>query len=211
MRPYSTAFAIAVVAALTAATLTVVASARGGPESCRDCPVADPASLPSPAKVPSATRKDGLPSCLIGSWQVVAEQEMIKFYIDVDPMPFTFGGGTRTYEFHPDGQAVERNVNFTMVATHRGVQISTVRNGERVFTWSATANTITYHSLAATSLVVDYYDQRGRLNPASETPNQNFNETDDLSCSPTQVNESTTRESAYRASWQRTAAYGVYG
>jgi hypothetical protein len=60
-------------------------------------------------------------------------------------------------------------------------------------------------------LVVDHYDQRGRLDPWSETPNPNFNETDDISCSATRVVESTTRETNYRGDWNRTAGYGVYG
>ncbi|TDV46115.1 hypothetical protein [Actinophytocola oryzae] len=210
MRP-RLAFALAVVAGTAAATLTVVVVERGGPESCRSCAVVDPASLVSPERVAPARRKGGLPSCLVGSWQVVAEREVIKFYIDADPLPFTYGGGHRSYEFRPDGQVVERDVDFTMVGNHRGQEVRTVRNGERVLTWSATERTLTYHSLAATSLVVDYYDRRGRLDPGTETPDPSIEETDDISCTGNQVVESGTRESGYSATWQRTGDYGVYG
>jgi hypothetical protein len=203
--------AACVMAVLGCAGLSVPLLTRSGPESCCVGPVADPAALPSPTTLPPATRAAGLPACLIGSWQVVTEQTMIKFYTDVGPLPFAFGGGVRYYEFHPDGRAIERDVEYTMVGNYRGREIRTVRNGERTFVWSATDKTITYHSITATTLVVDYYDQRGRLNPWTESPDPNLNEVDDISCAPTQVVESTTRESGYRSTWQRTADYGVYG
>jgi hypothetical protein len=204
-------FVVCAAAVLACAGLSVPLLAASEPEACCAGPVADPRSLPSPTSTPPGTRQAGLPHCLVGSWVVVAEQETFRFYTDVGPQPFTFGGGVRYYEFHPDGTAIERVVNFTLVSSHRGQEIRTVRNGERHFTWSATDTTITYHALTATSLVVDYYDQRGRLEPWSETPNPDFNETDDISCSATRVVESTTRETNYRGDWNRTADYGVYG
>jgi hypothetical protein len=177
-----------------------------GPESPDGPPAA--AATPRTSTEAPATRRGAVPSCLIGSWRVVGQEETIKFYIDDDPLPFTFGEGERSYEFHPDGQVVERNVDFTMVSSHRGQRVRMVRNGERIFTWSATGSAITYHSLAQTSLVVDFYDGRGRLDPATETPNRNFNETDDISCAATQVVETT---DGYSSTWQRTGDYGVYG
>lgn len=192
-------------ALLACVALSVPLLTTTGPES-RD--VAPAAAGPSPTRETPATRRDGLPNCLIGSWRVVSQEETIKFYIDTDPLPFTFGGGERTYEFHPDGQVVERNDGFTMVGHHRGQKIRTVRNGERIFTWSATDRTVTYHSLVTTSLVVDFYDGRGRLDPATETTNRNFNETDDLTCAPTQVVEDI---DGYKSTWERTGDYGVYG
>jgi hypothetical protein len=205
-------FVACAAAVLACAGLSVPLIATSEPEPCCAGPVADPRSLPSPTATPQDTRQPGLPHCLVGSWVVTAEQRMFKFYTDVDPLPLTFGGGVRYYEFHPDGTAIDRVVNFTMVGSHRGQEIRTVSNGERHFTWSATNNTITYHALTATSLVVDFYDQRGRLIPSSETPDPNFNETDNISCAATQAVESTTREgSNYRGDWTRTADYGVYG
>jgi hypothetical protein len=197
---------VCAVAVLACVGLSVPLLTRSAPEACCSAEVAG--TLPSPTSSAPATRLAGLPSCLIGSWRVVEQQESIKFYIDDEPLAFTFGGGDRYYEFHPDGQAVERNTDFTMVGSHRGQKVRTVRNGERTFTWSATATRITYHSVASTTLVVDYYDQRGKLSPATEMPSPTLNETDDISCSPTQVIEST---DDYRATWQRTADYGVYG
>jgi hypothetical protein len=201
-----TALLVVCAAALLACVaLSVPLLTASGPES----PATPPAAAgPATSDAAPATRRDGLPSCLIGSWRVVGQEETIKFYIDADPLPFTFGSGERSYEFHPDGQVVERNVDFTMVSSHRGQKVRMVRNGERIFTWSATDRAITYHSLATTSLVVDFYDGRGRLDPATETPNRNFNETDDIACEPTQLVETT---DGYRSTWQRTADYGVYG
>jgi hypothetical protein len=207
MRPW-VAFTVAIVAALAATTLTVItATAGGAPERAE--PVTG--ARPSPTEAPRSTRAAGLPHCLVGSWLVVTEDRAFKFYTDVDPMPFTFSGGVRYYEFRADGTALDRNVNFTMIGSHRGQELRWVRNGERTFTWSATDTTVTYHALTATSLVSDFYDQRGRLNPGTEVPNPNFNETDDISCTATEVVESTTRDSGYRAVWTRTADYGVYG
>lgn len=192
-------------ALLVGAALSVPLLTSSGPESPDHPPAA--AATPSTSESP-ATRRGGSPSCLIGSWRVVDQAETIKFYIDADPLAFTFRGGERSYEFHPDGQAVERNTGFTMASTHRGQRVRMVRNGERLFTWSATDTAITYHSLAQTSLVVDFYDGRGRLDPATETPNRNFNETDDITCAATRVVETT---DGYRATWERTGDYGVYG
>ncbi|HEX6360752.1 lipocalin family protein [Actinophytocola sp.] len=202
-------FVVSAAAVLACAGLFVPVLADTGPERAE--PVAAGAR-PSPTTTAPSTREGpGQQHCLIGSWQVVTEQLMFKFYTDVDPLPFTSTGGLRYYEFRPDGTAIERNVNFTMVGSYRGNELRYVRNGERTFTWSATDKTITYHTLPATSLVSDYYDQRGRLDPGTELPNPNFNETDDIACSPTQTIESTTRESRYSAMWTRTADYGVYG
>lgn len=204
--------AVCAAAVLGCAGMSVSLLAQPAPESCCAGPVADPGSLPSPTGGPtSAGRKNVLPHCLVGSWQVVAEERMVKFYTDVDPLPFAATGGVRYYEFRPDGTVLERNVNFTMIGTHRGQELRWVRNGERTFTWSGTDTTVTYIALTATSLVVDYYDNRGRLNPWSESPIPEFNETDNISCSGTQVVESATTDSGYRATWQRTADFGVYG
>jgi hypothetical protein len=193
---------VCAVAVLACAGLAVPLLGRAGPESCCAASVSAVATTTSTAP---ATRLAGLPTCLIGSWRVVDQRETIKFYIDDDPLLFTFGSGVRYYEFHPDGQAIERNTDFTMVS---GKHVRVVRNGERTFTWSATATTITYHSLAATTLTVDYYDQRGRLDPATEMPSPNLNETDDVHCTSTQVTES---KGDYHATWQRTSDYGMYG
>jgi len=103
---------------------------------------------------------------------------------------------------------VEQNADFTMVSNHNGQKVRSVRNGQRILTWSATGRAVTYHSLVTTSLVVDFYDGRGRLDPATETPNRNFDETDDVTCEATQVVETT---DGYRSTWQRTGDYGVYG
>src|SRR4051794_27839953 len=192
-------------AGLACAGLSVPLLGRPAPESC--C-AAVPIARPSSTSTARATRLAGPPGCLIGSWRVVAQEETVKFYIDTDPLPFTFSSGDRYYEFHPDGQAIERNTGFTMVGSNRGRTVRTVRNGERTFTWSATATTITYHSVASTTLVVDYYDQRGRLSPATETPSPSLNETDDIACSATQGVETKGED---RATWQRTGDYGVYG
>lgn len=202
-----TALLVVCAAALLACVaLSVPLLTSAGPES----PAGPPAAgTTPPASDATGTRRDAAPSCLIGSWRVVGQEETIKFYIDADPLAFTFGGGERTYEFHPDGQVVERNVDFTMVGSHRGQKVRVVRNGERIFTWSATDEDITYHSLATTSLVVDFYDGRGRLDPARETPNRNLNETDAIACAATQVVETT--DDGYRSTWQRTGDYGVYG
>lgn len=196
---------VCAVALLACVALAVPLLTAAEPES-PDRPPADVVASTSDAA--PATRRVESPSCLIGSWRVVGQEETIKFYIDVDPLPFTFGSGERSYEFHPDGQVVERNADFTMVGSYRGQQLRIVRNGERIFTWSATGETITYHSLATSSLVVDYYDARGRLDPGVEAPNQNVNETDDLSCGGSQAVETT---DGYRSTWQRTGDYGVYG
>lgn len=202
-----TALLVVCAAALLACVALVVPLlTSAGPESPASPPAAAGAG-PTRQAAPG-TRRGAPPSCLIGSWRVVGQEETIKFYIDTDPLPFTFGGGERSYEFHPDGQVVERNVDFTMVSSHRGQRVRIVRNGKRLFTWSATDSAITYHSLATTSLVVDFYDGRGRLDPATETPNRNFNETDDIACDATQVVETT---DGYRSTWQRTGDYGVYG
>lgn len=204
-------FAVCAAAVLGCAGLSAPLLAQSGPESCCAGPVAEPGSLPSPTEPPPVGRKAVVPHCLVGSWQVVTEERQVKFYTDVDPLPFVATSGVRYYEFRPDGTALERDVDFTMIGTHRGQELRWVRNGERTFTWSGTENTVTYHSLTATSLVVDYYDRRGRLTPWSESPIANFNETDDINCSGTQVVESSTTGSGYRATWQRTANFGVYG
>jgi hypothetical protein len=196
---------VCAVAVLTCVALAVPLLDRSGPESC--C-AASVGAAPSPTSTPRATRLAGLPSCLVGSWRVVDQRETIKFYIDADPLVFTYGSGVRYYEFHPDGQAIERNVDFTMVGEHRGQRVRAVRNGERTLTWSGTDSTITYHSLAATTLTVEYYDQRGRLSPATEMPNPNLDETDDIDCTPATATES---KGDYHATWQRTADYGMYG
>ncbi len=201
-----TALLVVCAAALLACVaLAVPLLTTAGPES-RD--VSPAVAGPAPTSRTPATRKGGLPSCLIGSWRVVSQEETIKFYIDADPLAFTFGGGERTYEFHPDGQVVEQNAGFTMVSNHNGQKVRSVRNGQRILTWSATGRAVTYHSLVTTSLVVDFYDGRGRLDPATETPNRNFDETDDVTCEATQVVETT---DGYRSTWQRTGDYGVYG
>lgn len=192
---------VCAVAVLACVGLSVPLLTDPGPESCCATSVG---VAPSPTHTPQVTRLAGPPHCLVGSWRVVDQRETIKFYIDDDPLAFTFSSGVRYYEFHPDGQAIERNVDFTMVSG----RARTVRNGERTFTWSATDTTITYHSLAATTLTVDYFDQRGRLNPATEMPNPNLDETDDLDCTPTRATES---KGDYRATWERTADYGMYG
>jgi hypothetical protein len=204
-------FAMCTAAVLACAGLSLPLLADTTPEACCSGPVAEPRSLPSPTAPPPAGRKAVLPHCLVGSWQVVTEERRVKFYTDVDPLPFVATSGVRYYEFRPDGTALERDVDFTMIGTHRGQELRWVRNGERTFTWSGTENTVTYHSLTATSLVVDYYDSRGRLNPWSESVIPDFNETDNISCSGAQVTESATTDSGYHATWQRTADFGVYG
>src|SRR6266498_558484 len=124
-----TALLVVCAAALLACVaLAVPLLTTAGPES-RD--VSPAVAGPAPTSRTPATRKGGLPNCLIGSWRVVSQEETIKCYIDADPLPFTFGGGERTYEFHPDGQVVEQNAGFTMVSNHNGQKVRSVRNGQR--------------------------------------------------------------------------------
>jgi hypothetical protein len=198
---------VCAVAALACAALSVPLLTASAPESCRGCPVADPAALPSPTGRPAATRAATQQHCLIGSWRTVDETMNIKFYTDVDPYPFTTSG--RYYEFHPDGTAVERNDNVQFVGNHRGVETRVVANGWREFTWSATDSTITFVAITGADLTWSYYDQRGLLNSLPEQVDPQRNENKNYTCAGAQLVE--TGDNGYRSVWQRTADYGAYG
>jgi hypothetical protein len=189
-------------------SVPLLASADG-PESCRDCPVAEPAALPSPGTQPPATRAaPAIPGhCLVGSWLTVDEGMPVKFYSDADPFWFTVKG--RYYEFRPDGTGVERNDNVSFVGSYEGNQTRLVANGWREFRWSHTADSLSFLAITNAALTWSYYDQRGLVSIEPEVLNPARNEVKHFTCAGSQV--VVTGDDGFRSMWARTADFGAYG
>ncbi|MPZ80927.1 MAG: hypothetical protein GEV28_11220 [Actinophytocola sp.] len=206
-RPVAILFVLSVVALLTTTALTVIAiSSADEPEPCCAGPVAEAGALPSPTRPADATRKEGLPHCLIGSWRMADEVLMTKFYTDVDALPLTTSG--RYYELRADGTGVERNANINMVGNYQGNELRLVVNGWREFTWTATGTTLTFVAVTKAKLTWSFYDQRGLLETQPEGPRA-LNELNNYTCSGASVTE--TDAGGSRSVWSRTTDYGAYG
>jgi len=207
-RPAAILLVVSVVAFLAAGALTVVAvTGADAPEPCCDGPVAQSGAPPSPTTAPPMSRAPALAQCLVGSWRTADETLMVKFYTDVGKLPMTTGG--RYYEFRANGTVVERNQDVQLVGNHNGTPIRLVINGTREFTWTATANTITYKAVTRTNLSWTYYDNRGKLSTEKDKPDPNFTETNSYRCEGGQVAES--NAGGFHSTWTRTADYGYYG
>lgn len=195
-------FVISACALLAAGGLTAVALADDRPT-----PASTTAGRPSPTAVESGTRAAGLPLCLVGSWLVVEEVSMVKFYTDQPPLPMTSAG--LTYEFRPDGTGTARPDGVVLHGTFRGNELRVVGRGTYDFTWSATDKAVTYIARTRSDVTWTFYDQRGELStqPLEVDPAQN--EVDDYTCQSTRFVES--NASGYRSTMSRTNGFGVYG
>jgi hypothetical protein len=193
---------------MAATTLTALAIAGDdGPEQC--CPaVQSPVSGPSPTVRPSASRTINLPTCLIGSWRVANESNMVAFYTNESPIRLVSSG--REYEFRPDGTGVIRHDNTAWIGSLRGNELRIVSNGTQDFTWTANDRTITYLAYTGGTLVDQNFDHRGLLSTTPFQPNAAANDVYDYTCQGTQASESRAATD-YRAVWVRTTGLGVYG
>jgi hypothetical protein len=195
-------FVIAACALLAAGGLAAVALADDRPETASAT-----GGRPSPTARESTTRAPGLPLCVIGSWLVVEETAMVKFYNNEAPLPMIASGVT--YEFRPDGTGTTRIDGVVFRGTFRGNDIRLAGRGSYDFTWSATDKAITYVARTRSDATWTFYDQRGELSTQPVEPNPAQNEVDDYTCQATQLVES--NSGGYRSSMARTKAFGVYG
>ncbi|MGY0232707.1 lipocalin family protein [Longispora urticae] len=196
------------VAAIGLAAVSV-ASVGFGPERC--CPAGGPPTQPSPAPRPSAspgpTRVVGLPACIIGSWRVVSETSMVKYYSNADPFAASSSPG-KSYEFRADGTGTEKWDNVTYTANSGGSTLRLQSNGTAEFTWTATGDTVTYLARTSVNLKHHWSVPEGESD-ATSSPNLSLNETDRYKCGATGFEES--NDTGYRSVWARTAGYGFYG
>ncbi|TDV46114.1 hypothetical protein [Actinophytocola oryzae] len=207
IRIHTALLVVCATALVACAGLAVPLLGSAEPASCRSCPVADPAALPSPAPLPKQAREPGVDHCLVGSWRTVEETVPVKFYADVDPFLFTTSG--RYYEFRPDGTGIERNDDITFVGSHRGNETRLVADGWREFTWTGTADTLTFVAITNAALTWSYYDQRGLVSSQPEPLDPRRNEVKHYACAGTRLVE--TGDNGYRSTWDRTTDFGVYG
>ncbi|MBG6139144.1 lipocalin family protein [Longispora fulva] len=205
--------ALALVSVLTgvAAAGLAVFSVVGvglGPERC--CPAGGPPAQagPRPTVSPSAapTRAPGLPLCVVGSWRVVTETAIVKFYSNADPFPASTSG--KVYEFRADGTGTESYDNVTYTANSDGSTLRLTSNGSAEFTWTATGDTVTYLARTSTTLRHHWSVPEGELDSESK-PQPELNETDHYTCAGGTFEES--NATGYKSVWARTPGYGFYG
>lgn len=201
------ALSAAAVCALVAATVSTTSIlSRQRPERCCDT-VATASRVTPTSPTTTATRPAGLPLCLVGSWQTVAETFIVKFYSDRPPIRFT--GAGRRFEFRPDGTVVEKQDNVAITAQYEGDELRLVGNGTAMLTWSVADGKITYASRTKVDFTWSYYDERGLLEVERTSDEPALNEVDDYTCSGSTVQES--NSGGYSSTWVRTSEYGVYG
>ncbi|WP_412540716.1 lipocalin family protein [Longispora sp. K20-0274] len=203
--------ALALVSVLTgvgAVGLAVASVAGAAPESC--CPAGGPPTQasprPTPSPSPGPTRAPGLPLCVIGSWRVVTETAMVKFYSNADPFAATTSG--KVYEFRADGTGTERYDNVTYTANSDGSTLRLTSNGSAEFTWTATGDTVTYLARTSTAVKHHWSVPEGESDVESK-PQPDLNETDHYKCGGGQFEES--NDTGYKSVWARTTGYGFYG
>jgi hypothetical protein len=195
-------FVVAACAVLAAGGLAAVILADDRPREA----VAGAVGRPSPTVRESTTRAVGPPLCVVGSWVVVEEVSMVKFYTDQPPLRMTSAG--ETYEFRPDGTGTGRLDGVVVRGAFGGNEIRMVGRGSYDFTWSATDKALTYLARTRSDASYTSYDQRGERGTVALEP-KTMNEVYDHTCQTTRFVESSA--SGYRSARTRTTGSGVYG